>query len=82
MHNASQFSTHEHIYTPQSAGTFENLPAPTAKEVGWAKFLCWEGGTEFDAFFTAASAQVIMPWQFLITSSAYDIACVHAEHTD
>lgn len=43
---------------PHPAGTFENIPAPSAKDVGWAKFLVWEGGTEWDAFFTAASAQV------------------------
>jgi hypothetical protein len=25
---------------------------------GWIKFLAWEGGSTWDAFFTAASAQV------------------------
>ena len=34
--------------TPQSLG---------GKLSGWLKFLAWEGGSTFDAFFTCASAQ-------------------------
>lgn len=50
-----------HPATGCSTGTFQNQLAPTAKDVGWAKFFLWEGGTEWDAFFTAASAQVETP---------------------
>lgn len=39
-------------------GTFTREPPATIKSAGWVKFLFWEGGTQWDAFFTCASAQV------------------------
>ncbi|GAB4818758.1 hypothetical protein N2152v2_005804 [Parachlorella kessleri] len=39
-------------------GTFTQERTPSPKTSGWFKFLVWEGGTTWDAFFTCASAQV------------------------
>ena len=43
---------------PTPSGTYASENAPTPKTAGWLRFLVWEGGTRWDAFFTAASAQV------------------------
>lgn len=37
---------------PSPAGVYAQERAPTPKTTGWFKFLLWEGGTTWDAFFT------------------------------
>ncbi|KAI7843624.1 hypothetical protein COHA_002864 [Chlorella ohadii] len=39
-------------------GTYAQEKVPSPKTTGWLRFLVWEGGTGWDAFFTCASAQV------------------------
>ena len=52
-------------------GTFQNRQAPTAQSVGWLKFLAREGGTEWDAIFTAASAQVFLATRLNLNAVRY-----------
>lgn len=49
-------ATAPHPWT--GAGVFTQERAATPQSAGWFKFLIWEGGTTWDAFFTCASAQV------------------------
>ena len=47
-----------YVFYHPASGTYAEELAATPKSAGWFKFLAWEGGTIFDAFFTCASAQV------------------------